>query len=102
MNTHGDGGGDGGAADHTLIRATGGHAVCESEQVMHIIIVHWQMLLTPSDNEIAFMMPARLYPDLVNFCMQAGLKISKQMNLMVKGSYQLPIDGACYIPNIVY
>lgn len=81
---------------YTVDLSTEGYTLGESEADVQALILH---IAAQKSSQLAFLVP-HSYPNLLRWCIDEGLHITKPLNLMVKGQYQKP--KGIYLPNLLY
>jgi predicted N-acetyltransferase YhbS len=66
-----------------------------------------RLTITGEANGIAdylptFFVPLVTHASLLRWCLAGGLRVMKNMNLMVHGEYREITEGSCYLPSILY
>lgn len=81
---------------YTVDLSTDGYTLSTSKEDICALILHIAAIKSGS---LEFLIP-HSYPDLIRWCLSEGLRITKPLNLMVKGNYQKP--KGTYLPNFLY
>ncbi len=81
---------------YTVDLSTDGYTLGETEADIQALILN---IAAKTSGELAFLVPTS-YPNLLRWCLSEGMRITKPLNLMVKGEYQTP--RGIYLPNLLY
>lgn len=81
---------------YTVDLSTDGYTLGETEADIQALILN---IAAQKSSELAFLVPAS-YPNLLRWCLNEGMRITKPLTLMAKGDYQVP--KGIYFPNLLY
>jgi predicted N-acetyltransferase YhbS len=81
---------------YTADLSVDGYSFAETEDDMRALI---HAIAAQQSGPCSFLLPTR-YASLLRDCLANGFRITKPLNLMVKGQYQSP--QGCYLPNLLY
>jgi hypothetical protein len=81
---------------YTVDLSTDGYTLGETETDIQALILN---IAAQKSGELAFLVPTS-YSDLLRWCLNEGLRVTKPLTLMVKGDYQTPVG--IYLPNLLY
>lgn len=81
---------------YTVDLSTDGYTLGETETDIQALILN---MAAQKSGELAFLVPTS-YSDLLRWCLNEGLRVTKALTLMVKGDYQTP--SGIYLPNLLY